>query len=581
MTKTAPKDTAGTLWVLFLASCFVYGVLLMIGPSYALGTPAIERPMLAVLSLYSIACALYLIALRSSLRGANTPRFGWWVIGTSIALRLLLLPTPPFQEIDIYRYLWDGVVVAEGIDPYAYPPQRVIDAINYPEGAAHDPDLTRLTGVALQRPALHGILQTIHYAGLPSPYPPVSQAVFALAAATSPEAWSAETRLVWLKAALTAFDVGVLLLMLRLLRLAAMHRGWALAYGWCPLVMKEFAGSGHLDSIAVFFATAALAAGAAVFVRSKHPKRDALFASALLGLGVGAKLYPVVLAPLLAIGFWRRIGGRATIHAGAAFLFVAAATLAPMLWPRTQPSVPHGAQLTETRSEAVSLPMPPGASASAAPLESTDKTAGLSAFLKSWEMNDLIFMVVYENLRWQNPEAAWSQPWFDITPNAWSESFRGRSQSAFTLTRGLSAAAFVVIALVAAWRSTSPSGQSPQAAQSWLSAAFLTVAWFWMLAPTQNPWYWCWAAPLVCFARSSAWLCVSVFSFGYYLRFWLESRFPERGVAGTSYDGEYFFYFVLPWIEFGPILMWLAVEALWRRRQAVCNGSQTPAEAAA
>lgn len=51
--------------------------------------------------------------------------------------------------------------------------------------------------------------------------------------------------------------------------------------------------------------------------------------------------------------------------------------------------------------------------------------------------------------------------------------------------------------------------------ERFLEIAFLTIAWFWLLSPTQNPWYWTWALPLVAFARSRVWFfiygCVLVY----------------------------------------------------------------------
>jgi hypothetical protein len=98
-----------------------------------------------------------------------------------------------------------------------------------------------------------------------------------------------------------------------------------------------------------------------------------------------------------------------------------------------------------------------------------------------------------------------------------------------------------------------------------LEAAFLTLAWFWLLSPTQNPWYWIWALPLLPFARGRAWFAVSGLVFIYYLRFWLLYHWPAQGILGTRYNGPLFFDFVMTWIEFGPWLLWLGATALGRR----------------
>ncbi len=575
--KTNPIGLA--LWLLALLTAAVYAVLLWLGPNYALTVPQNERPLLTVLTLYGVACGLYFAALHFSVRRPSTSGLGWWIFGTSLLMRCLLLPTPPFQEIDIYRYLWDGTVVCEGVDPYAYTPEQVANWLETDQ-APGNATLHQLVQRARSEPALQEIVETIHYAHLPSPYPPVSQAVFAAAAATASHEWSATERLTWLKGFLTLFDMATLLLVMQLLRRTGRPLGWALVYGWCPLVLKEVAGSGHLDSIATFFTIAAAVAAVEAFVGKANPSRGmgwGLLAAVLLGLGVGAKLYPIVLAPLLAAALWRRMGFRSMAIGAVAFIVTVAIGLSPMLWPRSGEvaAVPPNTQ---------SFPPLPG-TLPTTKTANPSKTAGIATFLQKWEMNDLLFMIAYENLRWHGDEnlsqnlpgsvqrsrkievQGWGtfstsssqRAWFDVTPNDWSTSFQEDDRAAFFTARVATLVAFLAIVVGLIWQNAWPTGKEPIDPSLWLRAAFLTLAWFWLLAPTQNPWYWCWAVPLLPFVRSRAWLAISAACFAYYLRFWLQEHFPAPGVAGTPYDGEYFFYYVVPWLEWGILLTWLAL----------------------
>jgi hypothetical protein len=45
-----------------------------------------------------------------------------WILLFDLGCRLLLLPSHPIQEIDVYRYMWDGIVTAEDQNLYRFSP---------------------------------------------------------------------------------------------------------------------------------------------------------------------------------------------------------------------------------------------------------------------------------------------------------------------------------------------------------------------------------------------------------------------------------------------------------------------------
>ena len=318
-----------------------------------------------------------------------------------------------------------------------------------------------------------------HYGELPTVYPPVSQVVFAACAWFTPADSSVTLRMTVLKGVLVLFDLATLALVIALLRHTCRHVGWSIAYAWCPLVIREFANSGHLDSITLFLTTAAVyVAARAVFPKKEDdtpavtgpPTLAILAAAMLLAFGVGAKLYPIVLAPLFVVTVWRRFGLRQLVVAAVTFLLLATVVLLPM----------------------------------------AARTQGLATFLGRWEMNDLLFMVVYENLRPQAETPPDRLPWFSIVSESQRDAIAepvaaafdlSPRRSAFFITRALMAGVWLVVALTLAWRAINTDEPT-----DWLGACFLTLAWFWLLSPTQNPWYWTWAMPLVPFVRGRAWL---------------------------------------------------------------------------
>jgi hypothetical protein len=506
-----------------------------------------QQMTLAVLAALGAAFALYWLAIFVATRSRPSHALLGVIVGGACLFRAVLLTSTPIHEIDIYRYLWDGAVVVEGVSPYRYSPQQVLDAARQEPGSL-ETDLEKLTKLRERSGSLGDSLERIHYGHLTSPYPPVSQAVFALSAWLTPDEASLHSRLVLMKGLLVLFDLATLLLVIALLHEVGMHPGWSVAYGWCPLLMKEFANGGHLDSIAMFLTTLAmLLLVKTTMSRTGTKSWGALVTGTVLALAIGAKLYPVVLVPLAAALWWKQGGLRTAVIGLFATVVVAAGTLSPMLGP----------------SDGISNKSD---QASAAPAE------GLRAFLSEWEMNDLLFMIVRENLRPRAEKPTHERPWFVIVPDSWSRALlsiavgdtpQAFKPASFLLARAITGGMFLVVAVWLAWRA---GGQED--GQHWCRAAMLTLAWFWLLCPTQNPWYWCWVLPLIPFARCRVWYVMGACVLFYYLRFWLTAHYGSPPVLGTKYDGAHFFDFVVVWLEFAPCLLALAVEWHYYRPKA-------------
>ncbi|MCH8921658.1 MAG: hypothetical protein IIA67_00765 [Planctomycetes bacterium] len=530
-----------------------------------------DRPIPLVLTAFAAVFGLYLWALRTAVLAGGDRRILPVIVIAAIVFRATLLFTEPIQEVDIYRYMWDGEVVAAGHNPYRYSPQNVAGAAQERQAfpsAEMSGDLAELVSLRSSAPAKATILDRVHHSQYTTVYPPISQAVFAAAAFTTPDDASVFTHLVVMKLWLLLFDLLTLWLVIRLLKIAGRPRGWALAYAWCPLLMKEVANSGHLDSIAVFFATLAVYLTATLFVSTGSSSRRCSLAMLALAAGVGAKLYPIVLAPLLLWVVWRKFGWRAAVLPAVTLGILSGLFVWPML--AGGPAKPQAAERSAPLADLPALPQP---ESNILPVKSDPAPQGLHVFLRQWEMNDFLFLVVYENLRPTDQLKPYHVAWFSVLP----EDLRGKvvesagplskdqERVPFLLTRLLTTGVFLALALTLAWRAARDDD-----VQSLLQAAFLTLAWFWLLSPTQNPWYWTWALPLLPFARGRAWLAVGGLVLLYYLRFWLEHHWPEpphgqQTVLGTRYYGEYFFHFVVVVIEYVPWFGCLAY-GFWRRR---------------
>lgn len=560
------------LLVLAGAQALLYGMIAWYAPAFAYGTQVHTRPILTVLALFASAFLLYALSIAAAVKISESQRLVGVLFAASLVYRALLLPTPPIQEIDIYRYLWDGAVTGSGLSPYEYAPAEVASA--HERNALIGDPLDYCVQLCDSAPSLREVLRRIHYPELTTPYPPASQGVFALGHWLTPVDTSPTGRVIILKCILICFDLATIATLASLLKALGMHRGWIVSYAWCPLVIKEFANTGHLDSIAVFFSTAAVFAAVKLIKAPASSKVIVwtIASASLLSLAVAAKLYPLVVLPAFVAVIAVQVGRRyATLFVAITIGLVALLVL-PM-FVRGQADAPTAASAVDVGSasdadtnETVVLLPPPNQAQTA---------GGLATFLSRWEMNDFLFMVVLENIRPEQARASRSVAWFAVTPNRWRIAVVGpiadwigkdlRSTS-FLIVRCVATLVFLLIVGLLTWRI-----YCAGCIFTFLEAVFLILAWLWLLSPTQNPWYWIWAIPFLPFARGKAWYAVSGLVFAYYLRFWLQYHYLTAQVGGTPYTGPEFFDFIVVPLEFGPWMIVLVAIAYMRNRQVVAK----------
>lgn len=586
--------------ILGLATAVIYALIAFLSRQFAHEIPGASRPIPLVVGLLGLAFVLYclawrLVTCRNAARGCTR-----MIVLFGIGFRVLLLFSTPIQEIDIYRYLWDGQVSALGVNPFRYSPREVQQAINDTEAqqavsrrrtktgkpavtpssqasSSHESDIARLIAHCQANPTVARILSRVHFAELPTVYPPVSQVIFVAATVTTPALASIQTRLVLMKAWILLFDMATFALLIALLRHVKLPTEWSIAYGWCPLVMKEFANSGHLDAIAVCLTVLAIYVllrscrtatgersvdGSLRHSSASSPDRNRFVgiavANVVLALAVGAKLYPVVLVPLFLLVILVDHGWKIALASLTVFAVSAALIFAPVFVDLT--NSPRSTQVDNSLAEVSNT-------ATINVSGGTQTTRGWQAFLSRWEINDFLFLILVENLRPDEHIAERYRPWFVVVPNDWRNALGDglaeysdltATQAPFLVARGISAMVLVAVVLWLSWR-----GARSQRSVDRCRATFLILAWFWLLAPTQNPWYWTWALPFLPFARGRAWMAVSGLVLLYYLRFWLGYHWPTSPVLSTTYPGTLFFDFVVTWLEFGPWMVWLIVEGLY------------------
>jgi len=204
--------------------------------------------------------AIYLVAAWIVIRARSSNSTLLIAIAFAIVFRLSILFAPPYLSDDIYRYVWDGRVQAAGINPYRYIPAA-------PE-LAHLRDETIYPKIN-RKDWAHTI------------YPPAAQAVFFVTTRISES-------VTWMKATMLLFELVTFWAVAQLLALLGRPRQLLLMYAWHPLVVWEFAGSGHLDAISIAFIALAFLA---------WQRKSDLGAGFSLACATLVKLFPVVLVP--------------------------------------------------------------------------------------------------------------------------------------------------------------------------------------------------------------------------------------------------------------------------------------------
>lgn len=529
-----------------------------------------QRPFAPVVGLLAVCFPLYLLSLalvwKAPEHHAAARRQWRAVLIFAVLFRLALWWSQPIQELDLYRYLWDGRVLAEGINPYRYAPTQVEAAR---DGEPATPELATLANVLEHSPEVAKIFSLIDHRSVPTIYPPLSEAVFAATALITPERAPVRVQVSVFKGVLLLFDLATVVLVMGLLRNLNQPPARALAYAWCPLVLKEFANTGHLDAIAVCLTVAMFwlltlprREDNSAFAVSQSPMRPQFrdwLASVHWAGAVLAKLYPVVLAPVLLAFWWRRVRWRTSgLFAVFVLVVLGGYTLLP---PNSKVQKNEADGMAEHSS-----------------------FSGLGEFFRRWEMNDLLFSAVYENVRLRPPEYTDQAPWYAVVPSAARERLNAAlaktvllagldvptNRVAFLFTQALAAGALFVLTGVLALRRWP---DDPR--ETVLRRSFLCLAWLWFLSATQNPWYWTWALPLVVFV-SRAWLLVSGFALVYYLRFWFVHQFPDATLPG-GLTGMRLFDEVVVWIEHLPPLLAVLLMFWYQQRRVQRTAIAYPA----
>jgi hypothetical protein len=193
------------------------------------------------------------------------------LIGISILFRLIFLFATPNLSQDFYRFIWDGRMILEGLNPYLSLPESFIQ-----QGVNPIAEASKL---------YHGMgeMNGSHYTN----YPPLNQLCFLIAALFSSK--SIFGSMVVLRLIIILADIGILYFgkkLLEKLQLPVKNIFW---YVLNPFIIIEMTGNLHFEPVMLFFL---------IWGLYKLHEQKWILAAILIACSISVKLIPLLFLPL-------------------------------------------------------------------------------------------------------------------------------------------------------------------------------------------------------------------------------------------------------------------------------------------
>lgn len=484
------------LQVIFLGifSLFLYLFLTHISKEFNWGEGYEDRPILAYLAIYFSLSLLFFAACAILLKQPEDRFIFWAMIVFGLLFRLSILPAQQIQEDDVYRYLWDGKVFSNDINPYEYSPSEINEfkelRIQNPEtyyeiyNERNERELEKLSALKWESPKSLKFLERVNHPRVPTIYPPMAQFVFRAVHFIQPDS------ILSMRVAFLLFDVLTMFFIVGILVKLGSNKNMSAVYFWCPLIIKETLNSTHLDIIGIAFLC-----GSIYFLVHHHHSLATIF----LALGFLGKLYPAILFPLYfqsCLENSRNKGGNPWLPPTLNTLLFFGIIIFGYL-----PFMGIGLQMFD----------------------------GLKAYSLYWQSNDSIFaclVFIFENL----------------PGNLNNISFLSNPLHIF-LSK-LTVVCILMAVLIWLLLKKTSLIEDPQ---KFLKQFFILMALVFLLSPIQNPWYLCWVVPFLCLFPLRSWILLTGLVGFYYLDFYFDYQEIQTWTKLTPWIEYLPFYLLLVW----------------------------------
>ena len=211
--------------------------------------------------------------------------YGYWIrqlenlpfktfLVLAVCSRFLFAFSLPQLSDDYFRFIWDGVLWLNGINPFSMTPAEVMEQYS----------LARLQELY---PDVYGK----HFLTV---YPPLAQLMFSISAAVSSETFYS---VLMLRAFVFLAEAGTLWVLWKILRELRLPNHLIFIYALNPLIILEFSGNLHHEAFVIFFMTASIW----YVLKKKEFLASLSFTGAVL-----SKLLPIIFLPSLLFATGRK-----------------------------------------------------------------------------------------------------------------------------------------------------------------------------------------------------------------------------------------------------------------------------------
>ncbi|MCK5125602.1 MAG: DUF2029 domain-containing protein [candidate division Zixibacteria bacterium] len=249
-----------TYLIIALAVLFLVAEALIFYPDY--DSPRIIKFLILTQVMFAISIGLYFIGRKLDFQQKHRQIF-FILLGLAMAARVIMVVGAEdhfYLSDDVYRYIWDGKVNTNGINPFLYNPT--------------EPELAHLQDDV--------IFPYINHPWFPTIYPPTAQNIFALVYIIGGDGtWA-------FKLISALFELLTIAALMVWMRIAGIPKANLLLYLYSPLILVEFYLSAHLDILAMPFLICGL-------IAVEH-KRGGL-AGIVLALAIMVKFLGLIFVP--------------------------------------------------------------------------------------------------------------------------------------------------------------------------------------------------------------------------------------------------------------------------------------------